>query len=70
MMGFWFLSYSLGNFVSGQIARFFPAGEGAAALESGVMSQIFLYVAIATIGAGIVLLLFVKPLTRMMGGVK
>lgn len=70
MMGFWFLSYSLGNFVSGQIARFFPAGEGAAALESGVMSQIFLYVALATVGAGLILLIFVKPLTKMMGGIK
>ena len=70
MMGFWFLSYSLGNFVSGQIARFFPAGEGAAALESGIMSTVFLYVSIATIGAGVVLLIFVKPLTKMMGGIK
>lgn len=71
MMGFWFLSYALGNFVSGWIAGFFPGGHGgAAAASSGVMSQMFFYVFLATAGSGLILLLFVRPLTRMMGGIR
>ncbi len=61
MMGFWFLSYALGNFVSGWIASFF---------ERLPLEQIFGAVFIATFGAGLILLLMVKPLSKMMHGIK
>lgn len=61
MMGFWFLSYAAGNFISGYIAGFF---------ESLPLVNLFGYVFLATFGSGILLLLFTRPLTRMMGGIK
>jgi POT family proton-dependent oligopeptide transporter len=66
MMGFWMLSYALGNFVSGQVATFFPEVGG----DASMLPVIFRYVAIATGGTGIILFFFTKPLTRMMGGIK
>jgi POT family proton-dependent oligopeptide transporter len=65
MMGFWFLSYALGNFISGQIAGFFPS-EG----DASMLVTMFSYVFYATFGSGLLLLFFTKPLTRMMGGIK
>jgi len=66
MMGFWMLSYALGNFVSGQVATFFPEVGG----DPSMLPVIFRYVAIATGGTAIILFFFTKPLTKMMGGIK
>lgn len=65
MMGFWFLSYAAGNFISGQIARNFPASG-----DASMLVTMFSYVFYATFGAGLLLLFFTKPLTKMMGGIK
>jgi POT family proton-dependent oligopeptide transporter len=65
IMGFWFLSYALGNFISGWIAGFFPSTG-----DASMLVTMFSYVFYATFGAGVVLLFFTKPLTRMMGGIK
>ncbi len=65
MMGVWFLSYALGNFISGQIAGFFPEGG-----DASVLPTIFMYVFYGTFGSGILLLFFTKPLTKMMGGIR
>jgi POT family proton-dependent oligopeptide transporter len=61
MMGIWFLSYALGNLISGQIGGLF---------ETLPLVKLFGIVFLCTFGAGLVLLVFVKPLTRMMGGIK
>ena len=60
MMGVWFMSMSLGNFIAGRVAGQF---------ESMPLPQLFGAVAGVAIGAGLLLALFVRPLRRMMGGV-
>jgi POT family proton-dependent oligopeptide transporter len=59
MMGIWFLSLSLGNLIAGQIAGRF---------ETFPLFQIFGVVALITGGAGIVLLLLVRPIRALMSG--
>ena len=61
MMGIWFLSYALGNLISGQIGGHF---------ETLPLVTLFGAVFACTFGAGLIFLIFVKPLTRMMGGIK
>ncbi len=59
MMGIWFLSLSLGNLIGGQIAGRF---------EIFPLFQIFGVVALVTGGAGIVLLVLVRPIRVLMSG--
>ncbi len=63
LMGIWFVSIALGNLIAGQIAGDFDP-ENVAAFP-GQYWQIVLTMA----GTGIVLLLFTKPLKKLMGGV-
>ena len=60
MMGVWFMSISLGSLIGGQIAGKF---------EVLPLPQLFGAVFLTTAGSGLVLLLFAKPIRRMMGGV-
>jgi POT family proton-dependent oligopeptide transporter len=60
MMGVWFLGASVGNFLGGQAASFYEAMPLATLLTA---------VAVLPIMAGVLMLFFRKPLTRMMGGV-
>ena len=60
MMGVWFLGASVGNFLGGQAASFY---------ESMPLSRLLISVAILPMAAGVLMLLFRKPLTRLMGGV-
>jgi POT family proton-dependent oligopeptide transporter len=60
MMGVWFMSVSLGNLIAGQVAGF---------IETLPLPQLFGTVAAITIGAGLLLFLFVKPTRKLMGGV-
>jgi POT family proton-dependent oligopeptide transporter len=60
MMGVWFLSVAIGNFLGGWIAGFF---------ESLQLSSLFGAVAMTTIAAGVLLIFLVKPIRRMMVGV-
>ena len=61
MMGVWFLGASVGNFLGGQAASFY---------ESMPLPQLLGAVALLPIAAGIAMLLFRKPLTELMGGVR
>lgn len=61
MMGIWFLSYALGNLIAGQVGGLF---------EALPLVKLFGAVFAATFGAGVVLAFFVRPLTRMMGGIR
>jgi POT family proton-dependent oligopeptide transporter len=61
VMGLWFLSYALGNLVAGRIGGMF---------ETLPLIKLFGYVFVCTFGAGVLLAFFVRPLTRMMGGIK
>jgi len=62
VMGMWFMCTALGNAIAGLVAGTFDVG----ALPDwpGMYTQIVL----TTMGSGVVLLLFAKPLRRLMGG--
>ena len=62
MMGIWFLASSLGSVIAGLIAGEFNAD----AVTD--MPGLYLQIVVSTIGAGILLLLLVRPLRRLMGG--
>jgi POT family proton-dependent oligopeptide transporter len=64
MLGLWFLATSLGNLIAGLLAgKFDPQSVGG-------MSGRFLQIVATTVGTGLLLLLFVKPLKTLMRGVK
>ncbi|MFI5252565.1 MAG: peptide MFS transporter [Bacteroidota bacterium] len=60
MMGIWFMTISIGNFVGGQVAGLF---------ESLPLPQLFGTVFATTAGAGLLLAIFIKPIRKLMGGV-
>ena len=63
LMGVWFIGSSLGNLVAGLFAGGFD--------EKNVqqMPGLFQSVAVFSLGAGVVMLLFARPLKRWMGGI-
>jgi POT family proton-dependent oligopeptide transporter len=63
MMGVWFMCSGLGNVIAGLIAGELT-GQDLAAIPA-VYTQIVLI----TVGAGVLLILFARPLKRLMGGV-
>ena len=72
MMGIWFMASALGNLIAGLLAAQIGSGEG---VEAGAISpeqsvDVFQMVAMVSIGAGLVLLLFGGVVRRMMHGVK
>lgn len=64
LMGVWFIGSSLGNLIAGLFAGGFD--------EKNVqqMPELFQSVAIFTLGTGFVMLLFVRPLRKWMGGIQ
>jgi POT family proton-dependent oligopeptide transporter len=62
MMGLWFLATSLGNLMAGLLA-----GQVSAA-GAAEMPGRFLMVALVTIGTGLLLVVFVRPIRRLMAG--
>ena len=61
MMGMWFVSISIGNWM---------AGKAASLYSSMPLPTLFGSVAAFSIGAAVVLALLIKPTVRLMGGVK
>jgi len=60
MMGVWFMSVSLGNLMAGQVGGMY---------ESMALPTLFGTVAAVTAGAGVLLLLFVRPVRKLMSGI-
>jgi POT family proton-dependent oligopeptide transporter len=60
-MGIWFLGASIGNYLAGQATGF---------VEVLPASQVFTIVAGIMAGSGVLVLLFLKPIKKMMGGVQ
>ncbi|MES1256540.1 MAG: peptide MFS transporter, partial [Acidobacteriota bacterium] len=58
MMGVWFLGASVGNFLGGLAATFY---------ESMPLPQLFTMVALLPVAAGVLMFLFRKPLTSLIG---
>jgi POT family proton-dependent oligopeptide transporter len=63
MMGIWFLATSLGNLIAGQIAGDFDANN-----LQAFPSQ-YWQIVLTTGGTGIILLLFSRPIKKLMGGI-
>jgi POT family proton-dependent oligopeptide transporter len=60
MMGIWFLTNSIGNFMGGQVAGLF---------ESLPLPSLFGSVVATTFFAALILAIFIKPIRKLMGGV-
>ncbi len=63
MMGIWFLGAALGNVVAGLIAGEFDAEN------INAMPAQYMQIVLTTGGAGLILLLFTRPIKKLMGGV-
>lgn len=61
MMGLWFLSIAVGNYLGGRLGAFY---------ESFPLPQLFGYVGAVGAVIGLLILAVSKPVTRLMGGVK
>lgn len=66
MMGMWFMSVSLGNLIAGRVGGEFSGGDQEALLA---MPDQYMTIVYITVGAGVVLLLFSKPIRKLMGDV-
>ncbi len=66
MMGVWFLSVSLGNLLAGLIAGEASGGDAEALAN---MPDQYMTIVLTTFGAALLLLLFNKPIRRLMGDV-
>ena len=64
MMGIWFLAASLGNLIAGLLAGEFKAD----AVDQ--MPGLYLQVVMSTVGAGLLLLVFARPIHKLTHGVK
>ena len=68
MMGAWFMGAAIGNLVEGLVTRFMPQTETIeAAIQNGV--QLFGSVAAIAAAAGLLFILFSRPIRRMQAGV-
>jgi POT family proton-dependent oligopeptide transporter len=68
MMGTWFMGAAIGNLVAGLVTRFLPETETIeAAMQNGV--QLFGMVALVTGAAGLLFMVFARPIRRMQAGV-
>jgi POT family proton-dependent oligopeptide transporter len=63
MMGMWFLATALGNLIAGQIAGEFEADNVAAFPDQ------YMQIVMTAGGAGLIMLLFSKPIKKLMSGV-
>jgi proton-dependent oligopeptide transporter, POT family len=61
MMGVYFLSISIGNYMGGRLAAFY---------ESLALEWLFGAVGMVAVVAGILMVFFIKPMVRLMGGVR
>ena len=64
MMGIWFLGASLGGLIAGLLAGRFRSDAVAE------MPDLYLQIVISTVGAGLILLAFARPIHRLTGGVR
>jgi POT family proton-dependent oligopeptide transporter len=68
MMGTWFMGAAIGNLVAGMVTRFLPEAQSLeAAMQNGV--RLFGTVAAVAGAAGLLFILFSRPLRRMQAGV-
>ncbi|MEX1240325.1 MAG: peptide MFS transporter [Cyclobacteriaceae bacterium] len=68
LMGVWFMSTAFGNLIAGLIAGAFD--EQVIANDPSLLSRIFLNIVWISVSAGLLLLAFYKPLTKLMKDVR
>jgi POT family proton-dependent oligopeptide transporter len=68
MMGTWFMGAAIGNLVAGLVTRYMPQTETIeAAVNNGV--QLFGTVAAVSMAAGVLFIVFAKPIRKMCVGI-
>ncbi|MEX0771043.1 MAG: peptide MFS transporter [Balneolaceae bacterium] len=67
MMGIWFMSIAFGNLIAGRVAGQFD--QDAIAADPALLPELFWIIVMTTVGGGIVMLLFTKPIRKLMGKV-
>ena len=67
MMGIWFMSIAFGNLIAGRIAGQF--NDEAIQADPTLLPDLFWLIVITTVGGGLVLLLFNKPIKKLMGNI-
>jgi POT family proton-dependent oligopeptide transporter len=66
MMGIWFMSVSFGNLIAGRISGDLSGGDKEALSQ---MPDQYMLIVYTTVGAGLILALFSKPIRKLMGNV-
>ena len=69
MMGTWFMSIAVGTLVAGLVTRYMPSTATVADATANSV-QLFSSVAAISVGAGLIFLVFTRPLDRLQGGVE
>jgi len=67
MMGIWFMSIAFGNLIAGRVAGQFNEQDIAA--DPSLLPDLFWVIVMTTVGGGVILLLFSKPVRKLMGNV-
>jgi POT family proton-dependent oligopeptide transporter len=67
MMGIWFMSIAFGNLIAGRIAGQFD--EESIQADPSLLPDLFWLIVMTTLGGGLILLLFNKPIKKLMGNI-
>lgn len=67
MMGIWFMSIAFGNLIAGRIAGQFD--DQAIQADPTLLPDLFWIIVMTTVGGGVILLLFSKPIRKLMGNI-
>lgn len=68
MMGIWFMAAAFGNLIAGRIAGQFNQED--IATNPSILPDLFWVIVVTTVGSGLVVLLFSKPLRKLMGNIR
>lgn len=67
MMGIWFMSIAFGNLIAGRVAGQFD--DEAIQADPTLLPDLFWLIVMTTVGGGLLLLLFNKPIRKLMGNI-
>ncbi len=67
MMGIWFMSIAFGNLIAGRIAGQFD--DASIQADPTLLPDLFWLIVMTTVGGGLLLLLFNKPIKKLMGNI-
>lgn len=67
MMGIWFMSIAFGNLIAGRIAGQFD--DQSIQADPSLLPDLFWLIVMTTVGGGLLLLLFSKPIRKLMGNI-